>query len=34
LRSAGFTMREKRHAEQFDAEDSAAKHTFNQIWSR
>ena len=32
LKNAGFNMAEKRHADIYDAEDSAARHTYNQIW--
>jgi FkbM family methyltransferase len=34
LREAGMSLREKRHAEHFDSDPGAARHTFNQIWSR
>lgn len=34
LQSAGLTLKEKRHAAYFDTHASAARHTFNQIWSR
>ncbi len=29
---AGFTLKEKRHADYFDTVTSAARHTYNQIW--
>ena len=32
LREAGFTLKEKRHANYFDNATSAAKYTYNQIW--
>ena len=32
LREAGFTLKEKRHADHFDNATSAAKYTYNQIW--
>ena len=32
LREAGFSLKEKRHADYFDTVTTAAKHTFNQIW--
>jgi len=34
LRTAGFLLKEKRHAECFDHVSGAARHTFNQIWVR
>lgn len=34
LREAGLSLKEKKHAAHFDSELGAAKHTFNQIWSR
>jgi FkbM family methyltransferase len=34
LTEAGLTLRDKRHASQFDSDPGAAKYTFNQIWSR
>jgi FkbM family methyltransferase len=34
LEEAGLSFREKRHAEHFDLQEGAAKHTFNQIWVR
>jgi FkbM family methyltransferase len=34
LRTAGFVLKEKRHAESFDYMSGAAHHTFNQIWAR
>jgi FkbM family methyltransferase len=32
LQAAGFSLKEKRHADYFDTVTTAAKHTFNQIW--
>jgi len=32
LREAGFTLKEKRHADYFDTDTTAARHTYNQIW--
>lgn len=32
LREAGFTFKEKRHADYFDSDTGSARHTFNQIW--
>jgi FkbM family methyltransferase len=32
LREAGFTLKEKRHADYFDNATSAAKYTYNQLW--
>ena len=32
LREAGFTLKEKRHADIFDTVTTAARHTYNQIW--
>ena len=32
LREAGFTLKEKRHADYFDTYTTAARHTYNQIW--
>jgi FkbM family methyltransferase len=32
LKAAGFTLREKRHADYFDAIESSEKYTYNQIW--
>ena len=32
LEEAGFSLKEKRHADFFDHVEGAAKHTFNQIW--
>ena len=32
LREAGFTLKEKRHADCFDTVTTAARHTYNQIW--
>jgi FkbM family methyltransferase len=32
LREAGFTFKEKRHAEYFDVDTTAARYTYNQIW--
>lgn len=32
LHAAGFSLKEKRHADYFDAYSNAAKYTFNQIW--
>jgi FkbM family methyltransferase len=32
LREAGFTFKEKRHAEYFDVATTAEKYTYNQIW--
>ena len=34
LSSAGLTFLEKKHAEIFDHVNTAAKHTYNQIWAR
>ena len=34
LREAGLSFKEKRHANHFDSDPGAARHTFNQIWSR
>ena len=34
LREAGLSLKKKRHAECFDSDTSAAKYTFNQIWTR
>lgn len=34
LREAGLTLKEKRHADYFDNDPGAARHTFNQIWTR
>lgn len=34
LQKAGFSLKEKRHAESFDTATTAAKHTYNQIWVR
>lgn len=34
LLEAGFSLKEKRHADCFDLVASAARHTFNQIWVR
>ena len=34
LGKAGFTLREKRHADYFDHVVGAPKYTFNQIWTR
>ena len=34
LTQAGFTLKEKSHADYFDTLDTAAKTTYNQIWSR
>jgi FkbM family methyltransferase len=32
LREAGFTLKEKRHADYFDTYTTAARYTYNQIW--
>jgi FkbM family methyltransferase len=32
LQKAGFSLKEKKHADYFDADPGAAKYTFNQIW--
>ena len=32
LKEAGFSLKEKRHADYFDNVSSAAKYTYNQIW--
>ena len=32
LEGAGFSLKEKRHADCFDLVEGAAKYTFNQIW--
>lgn len=32
LENAGFTLKEKRHADYLDRIQSAAGHTYNQIW--
>jgi hypothetical protein len=32
LQQAGFTLKEKRHADYFDTVETAARHTYNQIW--
>ena len=32
LQEAGFSLKEKRHADYFDFDPGAAKYTFNQIW--
>ena len=32
LKKAGFTLKEKRHADYYDHLESAVKYTFNQIW--
>jgi len=32
LREAGFTLKEKLHADYFDTMTTAARHTYNQIW--
>jgi len=34
LREAGFQLQEKLHASYFDSVDSAARYTFNQIWTK
>ena len=34
LEGAGLTLSAKRHAECFEAADTAARYTFNQIWTR
>jgi FkbM family methyltransferase len=34
LRAAGLTLKQKRHAEYFDSYTSAARHTFNQVWTK
>jgi FkbM family methyltransferase len=34
LAEAGLSLKEKRHADQFDSDPGAARYTFNQIWSR
>ena len=32
LREAGFTLKEKLHADYFDTMTTAARHSYNQIW--
>lgn len=32
LMAAGFSLKEKRHADYFDAVENSAKYTYNQIW--
>ncbi len=34
LQGAGLTLKEKRHADYFDAQEGPTRHTFNQIWTR
>ena len=34
LQAAGLSLKQKRHAEYFDSSPSAARHTFNQVWTR
>lgn len=32
LEERGFSLKEKKHADFYDHDESAAKHTYNQIW--
>ncbi len=34
LMAAGLTLKQKRHAEYFDAQTGPARHTYNQVWTR
>jgi len=34
LQQAGFSLKEKRHADYFDDQSGSGKYTFNQIWTR
>lgn len=34
LEEAGFSLKEKRHADYFDSDSGPAKYTFNQIWTK